>query len=855
MGKSRFREVDCRATRTVRLAAGIATALATSVAAGAPGATGEIPDFSEGFLLGAAEMKRALQAGGMSLPPGVHALEVVINGESLRSYDLMFLPGKDSLRPGRGELCLPRHLVALMNLRAAARERLLARDGECIDLADEVEGARVEVDIAELKLVITVPQAAQETSARGGVPRSELDEGITAAYLDYTISHARFNHSQGSYAGATMGLNMGPWRLRHRGALVTGMQGRQYNRLGTTLERTLREWNSRLLIGEATTGGELFQSVGFKGLRVASDERMLPDSLRGYAPRVQGVADSNAVVTVRQNGSVIHQVTVAPGPFLIEDLYPTNVGGDLEVTVTEADGRERRSRLSFSAVPQAPRAGTTRYSVTAGALQRIEDSQNAAGFIEATYARGLNDSITLLGGAQMAEGYRAGLTGAAINTSLGAFGADVTHARARLNSGRLASGNSLRLNYQRYLAASGTNVGLAAYRYSSRNFLTLADAEHPAGDGWTGIASARQRYEVNLSQRINARSSLSLTAGHVVYWNAQRRRNDLQLGFQSSLGRGAYTVSATRFRQEDGTADMRLALSVNVPLGRSAAAPRGHGQLSQAAGKTRTQVGLNGSFGHDRAVNYSVSTSQGAGSDYSGYLSHQGTVFNGNAGFGRSNGITSTTASIAGSVIAHRDGVTFGQPLGESAVLLQARGARGAQVGGGRDIRIGRSGHAVLPHVSAYRWNRIELDPSNLPMDVELLQTSIRVAPTAGSIVRAVFPVRNERTLFIDATDNTGSPLPFAAPVFDEQGAVRGAVGQGGVIQLRGARGEGALEVRAGDHPACRIAYRMPTSPDSNGLFWVQATCVPLPPAGLRAGALPENALSSPRADAVGASP
>lgn len=80
---------------------------------------------------------------------------------------------------------------------------------------------------------------------------------------------------------------------------------------------------------------------------------MLPDSLRGYAPVVQGIAEGNAVVTIRQNGSIIHESNVAPGPFTIEDLYPTNFGGDLDVSVTEADGRVQRFSVNFSAVPQA----------------------------------------------------------------------------------------------------------------------------------------------------------------------------------------------------------------------------------------------------------------------------------------------------------------------------------------------------------------------------------------------------------------------------------------------------------------------------------------------------------------------
>ncbi len=84
-----------------------------------------------------------------------------------------------------------------------------------------------------------------------------------------------------------------------------------------------------LTIGEAYTTGELFDSIGYRGASLASDDRMLPDSLRGYAPVVRGIAETNARIEVRQNQQLISS-TVSPGSFVIDDLYPTGYGGDLK---------------------------------------------------------------------------------------------------------------------------------------------------------------------------------------------------------------------------------------------------------------------------------------------------------------------------------------------------------------------------------------------------------------------------------------------------------------------------------------------------------------------------------------------
>ncbi len=829
--------VSIRCVRASPIAVGIALATLGTVANASPRAEVAAPEFSEGFLVGGGAIQRDAMLSADTLPPGVHVLDVRINNEFVRTLDVVFnAPAAGD--PRTGVVCVARELLDALALKPALHTALHARSDACLDLPAAIEGASVRVDVGALELQISVPQAAQAQSARGLVSRSERDDGITAAFLDYQVTHTRLRDTNTSYLGFTSGFNAGPWRLRHRAGLAGDVGPGRYNRIATTLQRDLAGLDSQLLIGETHTGGELFRSVAYQGIRVATDERMLPDSLRGYAPRVQGVADTNAVVTVRQNGQIIHQANVAPGPFLIEDLYPTGFGGDLEVTVTEADGRVRVSRLNFSAVPQALRANASRYSATAGILREKDEQQRPLRFVEATYARGINDFLTVLGGQQIAEGYRAGLAGVALNTAAGAFGVDITRSHARLAAGRRATGNSLRFNYQRYLAASATSVGLAAYRFSSRDFLTLNEAAHAARDGWSHGPQLRQRYDANLSQRLGERSSLSLTVGHAAYWNAQQRRNDLQLSFQSTVGVVSYAFTAMRYQRSSGGRDTRYGINVSVPLARSTGGPRLHTQVSRADRGHQTLVGLNGSLGNDGALNYSVSANDAgvAGGGYNGWLGYQGGRLNATAGYTHAQGATTASLGVSGSVIAHGGGLTFGQPLGEGAVLVEANGAQGARVGSGREIRIDRGGHALVPHISAYRWNRIELDPAGLPLDVEMLQTSLRVAPTAGSIVRLRFPVRSERTLFIEATGESGKPLPFAARVQDETGTPRGAVGQGSVIQLRGARESGVLVIDAGGPAHCRLQYRLPKAPDANGLLWDTSRCIPLPAPGLRAG-------------------
>ncbi|HEL2980203.1 TPA: fimbrial biogenesis outer membrane usher protein [Stenotrophomonas maltophilia] len=810
----------------------LSAAIAISLCSVNPALAADELEFSDGFLIGGRAIDMQRYAQGNPLPDGDYPLELLVNEGFQGNVDL-------GVRDG--VVCLPTAVARRLDLMDDILAQLSDDPHACIDLPNLIEGATVVVDSSTLQLRIGLPQAAQARRARGYVAPDQRDRGITAGFFDYSLNHNRSGGRDSIYLGVNAGLNMGAWRLRHRSSISQGSDGRRHDVIGSTLQRDLPGWNSQLLLGQSNTGGELFESVAFTGVRVATDERMLPDSLRGFAPVVRGIAEGNAVVRIRQNGNIIHETTVAPGPFVIEDLYPTHFGGDLEVTVTEPDGREQRFNVNFSAVPQALRPGASRFSGTVGQLRDTSDRWDELRFAEATYARGISNRLTVLGGAQLGEDYRSLLAGAAVNTPVGAFGADITHSRAQPLHAGPVSGNSFRINYQRYVARSGTNVGLAAYRYSTRGYLSLGDFARVRSDDWGYTSRARQRYQMNFSQKLGQRSTLYLSGGHTRYWDSARRQNDVQLGVQTVVGMANIGLSALRYQIGEGRQDTRYALTVSVPLGRSPNTPRLSSQVSHAASGTQAQLGINGMLGEDRALSYSLSASDGGGSqgNASAYAAYQGSRGNFNAGYSRSGGYRNLSLGGSGSVALHRGGMNLGPPVGEGFALIHADGAQGARVGYGGQVRVAGNGYALLPHVSPYRWNQIDLDPSGLPIEVELLQTSQRVAPTAGSIVRVEFGARRERTLFIDATDALGQPLPFAARVEDEFGTPKGAVGQGGVIQLRGAQDAGALIVDPDGAQRCRLEYRMPDAPDGYGLSWSQALCMPLaaPVRGLQAAA------------------
>ena len=166
-----------------------------------------------------------------------------------------------------------------------------------------------------------------------------------------------------SYLGLDGGVNLGDWRLRHQGGQAWASRSSHlpYQATATYLQRAVSAWQSQLTVGDSFSSGQILDGVRVRGVTLATDNRMLAPSQQGYAPQVRGVADSNATVTVRQNGYTLYETTVAPGPFVIDDLYPTGYGGDLDVSVTEVDGRRSTFVVPYSVAPQLLRYRATHY--------------------------------------------------------------------------------------------------------------------------------------------------------------------------------------------------------------------------------------------------------------------------------------------------------------------------------------------------------------------------------------------------------------------------------------------------------------------------------------------------------------
>jgi P pilus assembly protein, porin PapC len=816
----------------VRRPLALALAMATSGGAwAAVDPAGPQAAFASDFLHTAGPVDLSRFERGNVVLAGVYRPQVRVNNQpvgGIREVTFQHVADSESAAPCFDRTMLLRLGVSMEKLEAArapdAPKGALGDAPFCGALSATIPGASADFDDGEQVLGLSIPQAFLASQARGYVSPDQWDAGDDAAMLNYNASafHVRRDgeRSTASHVNLRAGLNAGGWRLRHAGSFSVADHQRRWMNTQTFAQHDLTEARAQMTLGDAYTSGLILDSVRLRGVSIASDPRMLPASQRGYAPVVRGVAESNAQVTVRQNGYVIHSTTVAPGAFEIDDLYPTGYGSDLIVTITEADGRERTFLVPYTAVPQMLREGTSLFAISAG--QVAEQSLRETPFVfQATWQRGVSANTTLYAGTTASNSYWAGLAGGAVNLPFGAIALDVTSSRAAFRTAGIKRGQSVRLRFNRVLATSGTNLGVAAYRFSSRDYLGVVDAARLRADLNHTVSAPRpggerSRFDATVGQRIGA-GQLSATGSLVDYWDRRSRSVNYTVGYGNTWRRINYNVSVQRSRLGDvlggghavrrqGVTDTTIYLSLSVPLGAAPSAPMlsttynrssqgGHAATASLGGLLDADGNLAYNVAANRMVNDGRASS--AGSASLGYRTPAGQW---RAGVGQSRGGTSQySLSATGAVVGHRHGITFAQELGETNAILHAPGAAGARVEAAAGVRLDRHGNAVVRGLMPYQLNTVGIDPRGASLDVRLASTSHIVAPRAGAFIGVDYDTSVAAAVLILATRDDGEPLPFGASVTDGGGQPVGVVGQGGKIFTRGVQPGSRISVRWGD--------------------------------------------------------
>ncbi|MGY2197029.1 fimbria/pilus outer membrane usher protein [Pseudomonas gingeri] len=676
---------------------------------------------------------------------------------------------------------------------------------------DQLPGLHSEYDSHGQRLLLTVPAdwlPAQFLGNRQAYPRTQALTSF-GAMLNYDL-YLNDTDDAGTYLAAwnevrvfdTWGTlsNTGQYR-RSFGANTGGGLDNGYLRYDTTWRYSDDE---RLLTYEAgdVVSGALpwSNSVRLGGVQLSRDFGVRPDLVTYPLPQFAGEAAVPSSVDLFINGFKSSSDNVQPGPYTLTNIPFINGAGEAVVVTTDALGRQVSTTVPFYVTSTLLQKGLADFSVAAGNLRRDyaqRDFGYGPGVTSGSLRYGLSDSFTLESHVEASSDLTLGGVGG--NLRLGNFGV--------LNSA---------VSQSRFDGRQGQQVSLG-YQYSSQRY-SLSYQRLERHDQYADL-TVIDTPSISLSKRseqvtasLNLDSWGSLGAGYFDIRAADDSRTRLlNLTWNRPLwGNSSFYLSANR---EIGDSNWAVQAQVVIPFDLN-------GSLSMSverdkSGASLERVNYSRAVPSQGGVGYNLGYGHGQGPDYrQADLTWRLQSVQLQAGVYGSSEAETRWADASGSLVWMDKQVFAANRINDAFVVVSTDGYPKVPVRYENQLvgETDKSGRLLVPWSSGYYRGKYEIDPLNLPANVQSPTVEQRVAVRRGSGYLLKFPLSRIVAASVELVDSHNQPLPLGANVIHEQTGAAAVVGWDGLVYLENLAKQNSLKVTLADGGTCRVQFAMQES-------------------------------------------
>ena len=689
-------------------------------------------------------------------------LTVSVNGTSLS--DVV----RAEQRPD-GSLLLPADAWTEARLVAPAQEAALS-DGTPGYALGSIAGLTYTMNRQTLSLEISAPAVAFVDSTlgiQGGVPTSALrpSPGVMLNY-DVAVTHADRKLVSGAVLEAVAFSRFGNFitsAVVRNGGGGGAQDGTTASRLDTYWRSDLPDRMETLVIGDTVgVGGGWSRPVRYGGLRWGRNFDTRPGFLTLPQIALAGEAALPSTVEVLLNNARRISQQTQPGPFNVPNVPIVTGAGEISLVVRDLLGRETVVRQSYYASPQLLAPHLSDFSFEAGWMRTGYGRETAYAhpFGAGTWRQGLTNALTGEMRLELQRERRA--AGAQLTSLLGHWA--VGRVAAAASSDNAHGSNESGVMWQSSIERTTLGGGAALqYEHASRGFAPFGESNIPtamqprARERWLATVGAPLWNQIN-----GGVSYVSQTR-----WDGER----VQLvGASVSLPLWLnVSLSVSFSKRLDGDKGWRAAASISFPLdGGVHAAVRldqddsGHQNVAfTAAHNAPAGPGLGWRVGADASASESA-RAQG------------GLQYNTSQAEGMIEAQTDTHGEVAVRASARGtlgllEGKTFAsRPVGESSVaVVKVDGIEGVPVKRSHQVVAvtDARGLAFVPGLLPWQKNIIEIDPVDLPLDVEIASPTRELTPYPRSGIAVDFEARRSRQALLVLQQRDGTPVPIGTRV------------------------------------------------------------------------------------------
>ncbi|HEV7766704.1 MAG TPA: fimbria/pilus outer membrane usher protein [Thermoanaerobaculia bacterium] len=679
---------------------------------------------------------------------------------------------------------------------------------------DRFQGLSVSYDVPTQSLRITASPSAQKAAHVGPMDDQNAlapTRPPAGALLGYTFFASGEDQDELRFDGVAGAFNA---RLFGRAGTLEQTviaNGSSLSRLGALrLDTTWTYEDPKRLLdyraGDVIAGGLTWtRPLRLGGVQVRRNFGLRPDLITFPVPILTGTAAATSMLDLYINNVRTLSASIPAGPYEIDHPPVMQGAGLARVVVRDALGRETVVLQPFYASSQLLAPGLTDFSLELGFARR-NYAANSSDYdhrpaLSASWRNGRSSALTLESHAEAMEGL-ANLGGGAV-MRLGTFAlVSVAVAGSHTNRGTGA------------LAEIGFETQHTGYTFSVRSQRThgiyedlvsrtaVLPPDSPLNDDiFRPIESLDQ---ARLSRSLW--SGASVGASFVQLRQANNRSKIADLSFTQSIGRTSLSLNA--LQDLDVTGSRAYSVTFSAPLRYGISATTG---MVRSRGQQIAYVDVADQPEHRAGAigwNVRADTSTARLLEVNGRYKTKRANFE--AGIFRIGGLWSGTAQMEGSLALIDRQLFVAPPLSTSFAVVDV-GVPGVDVLlENRKVGVtGRRGRLIVPDLTAFVPNLLAIDPAGLPVDADIEQTQMVVAPYSASPVLVRLRADTQLSAAIVVlTTPAGEPLEPGSHGQLRQEGDEFVVGYGGETYIRALEASNVVAVTRADGSVCRASFK-----------------------------------------------
>ncbi|WP_145507340.1 fimbria/pilus outer membrane usher protein [Yersinia alsatica] len=733
--------------------------------------------------------------------PGEHDVTIIINANKTYRVEATF----DS----EGQLCADRKLLMALKLRHK-------NSGDnCENIESLWPGVAVKLFPGQFRVELTLPQEAFDPE----MDSSDYQRGGHALLLNYNLFGQRIENNsdnlnlfQGQFEP---GINFNNWVLRNRGSYTYNQGLSHYDNQETYALRAVESLKSVVQLGEFGLVGDTYSGLPVAGAQLYSDNAQLNNSQ--LVVPIEGIANTNATIEIRQRGRVIYRTVVAPGPFSLSNISNFSSGVVTDVDVIEEDGSRQHFTVSNALDPNFEQQATT-YQLAVGRYRdNLHDSESQSPLlVSGEMSLSPANSLRMTSAGLVSPDYQnisvqnlySGLENAWFsaaasytNTKNAGQGYQLTLQNQVAINGNLSASLSTVYDSANYWSpdnalSGGNNLDDLMYGKLKNSTSAAVTWAHPRWGAFSYVLSNNMYYQAadSVSHTFSASEQFGRVTTTLSFQSTSQGQNAVYVGISMPLGKGSLTG---RMQRNNG----------NMTLGSSYQGTWDDNKgYSVGVTGSNSQRRVNGSLNMKTAYSQLAGgVSQATNNSRSAYISSSGSMAYANNTFATSSSAIGDTFAVVN--IPSQSNLRVSSPSSGMVITDYA-------------------GTALLPSVMPYTLSKAQISTKTLPLNIRLNSTSADLMMTRGTVATRNFEAIETRQLLLTIRDSNNEMLPVGANVLDEKGNFLGTIIGDGNFMLENKAIGTTLRVKATNRSECIVSYAEPDKFDPDTLYEVaEGTC------------------------------